>query len=282
MPRIRKARPVRPGFMSAEDYLTSYHPVMEVGSPVKVLVPVSGGKDSQACLKLAVSQFSPRDVLGVFCDTMFEHPTTYEHVARLQALYGVQIIRLCAGSVEDKCLKYGRFPGGGARHCTDELKIAPAKKFYRDLAAAQGCGFEVWYGVRSDESPERSKRYHGKVCDELYAPHDFMSKYPEYLSDMGVMFRLAIVEWSYSEVMDFLGGEENPLYGQGFRRVGCFPCLAGGDASKENAFSHDDFGRAQYKIVQAISKKIGKSIWTSKGGISRNCQDGPGCSQCAI
>lgn len=267
---------------TAEEFLSSRYPVMRVNAPIKAVVPVSGGKDSQACLKLAVARFGPGDILGVFCDTMFEHPKTYEHISRMQELYAVEIIRLCAGSVEDKCLKYGRFPGGGARHCTDELKIQPAKKFYRDLATAQGCGFEVWYGVRSDESQERAKRYRGKVSDALYPPHEFMDKYPEYLSKMGVAFRLAVIDWSYNEVMDFLNGEENPLYEDGFDRVGCFPCLASGDKWKEKAFHHDAFGARQYGVVRSISEKIGKSIWTSKGGLARNCQDGPGCSQCSI
>lgn len=250
---------------------------------IDVVVPVSGGKDSQACLKLALQKHPTDRVLGLFCDTQFEHPKTYAHVERMKHLYGVSITTICAGSVVEKCLKYGRFPGGGARHCTDELKIGPSKRFYRDLAKQQGQGFEVWYGVRSDESSEREKRYRGKVSTVTYPPHEFMpNKYPKYLHALGVNFRLAVIDWSYDEVMDFLDGEENPLYNEGFERVGCFPCLASGDKWKEKAFNHDDFGRTHYHLVQALGQMIGKNIWTSKSGITRHCQDGPGCSQCSI
>jgi 3'-phosphoadenosine 5'-phosphosulfate sulfotransferase (PAPS reductase)/FAD synthetase len=256
----------------------------------KIIVPVSGGKDSQACLKLAVKEYGSEHVIGLFFDTKFEHPLTYDHIKHMKTLYNVEIITECAGSVEEKVLKYGRFPGGGARHCTDELKIKPGKVFYKKYAEEQGCtvgnSFEVWYGVRSDESVERNKRYSTKVSDELYEPNDFMKKYPKYLyRKYGIMFRLPVLDWTYKDVMDFLEGEENPLYRQGFDRVGCFPCLAAGDKWKEKAFSHDEHGKRHYEIVMELEDRIGKSIWTSKGGKERNkreCDSGSGCSLCSI
>jgi 3'-phosphoadenosine 5'-phosphosulfate sulfotransferase (PAPS reductase)/FAD synthetase len=248
---------------------------------VRVLVPVSGGKDSQACLKLALANYRRTEILPLFCDTGFEHPLTYKHVSDMADYYGVQIAKVTAGTVIDQSIQHRRFPGGGARHCTDNLKIQPTKKFLKLLAECQGSGFEVWYGMRADESPERAKRYMGKVCDELYAPHEVIpSKYPKYLSKMGVKFRLAILDWSAGDVFQYLDGECNPLYESGFDRVGCFPCLAAGDAYKEKAFGHDDFGKSQLVKVQLVERVIGKSIWTSKGGIARN--GGAGCAICSM
>lgn len=268
---------------------------------VKILVPISGGKDSQAALKLALQHYPADQVRGLFCDTQFEHPLTYAHVEKLRTMYGpIQIDTVCAGSVEGKSIKYGRFPGGGARHCTDELKIQPTKRYCKALAEHQGSqrkskklgieasdagGFEVWYGMRSGESSERAKRYAGKVCDEVYAPHDVLpGKYPKYLAAMGVRFRLPILDWSASDVMELLAGEENPLYRvldeagkPKFLRVGCFPCMASGDECKEKAFRHDAFGASQHMKVIRISAQIGKSIWTSKGGKARN-EESPACA----
>lgn len=248
---------------------------------VKILVPVSGGKDSQAALKLALQVYEPHEVRGLFCDTQFEHPLTYAHIDKLRTLYGeVRIDTVCGGSVLEKSVKYKRFPGGGARHCTDELKIRETRIYCKALAERQG-GFEVWYGMRTAESTQRAKRYGGKVCDELYAPHEVIpGKYPKYLAKMGVMFRLCVLDWTEAEVLEFLAGEENPLYAAGFPRVGCFPCLASGDAWKEKAFTHDDFGRAQLIRVTAISAQIGKSVWTSKGGQLRNANQPP-CGMCS-
>jgi 3'-phosphoadenosine 5'-phosphosulfate sulfotransferase (PAPS reductase)/FAD synthetase len=231
--------------------------------------------------------YGPEEIRGLFCDTQFEHPKTYAHVQWMREHYGIRIDTVTGGSVLDKSRKYKRFPGGGARHCTDELKIRETRIYLKALAEEQG-GLEVWYGMRSGESSERSKRYAGKVSEDLYEPHEVMpSKYPKYLGRMGVRFRLPILDWTEEEVLGLLAGKENPLYAEGFPRVGCFPCLASGDKFKEKAFAFDDFGRKQYVDVQTVSIEIGKSVWTSKGGRQRNEgphreDDGPGCALCAI
>jgi 3'-phosphoadenosine 5'-phosphosulfate sulfotransferase (PAPS reductase)/FAD synthetase len=265
-------------------------------SPVKCLVPVSGGKDSQATLKLAFSVYKPEEIRGLFCDTGFEHPLTYAHIEKLRTLYGnIRIDTVRAGTVEEQCYKHKRFPGGGARFCTEELKIRPTKRYCLALAQQQGSrrsskklditpsnegGFEVWYGMRSDESSEREKRYAGKVCDEVYAPHEVMTKYPQYLAKVGVFFRLAVLHWTEDEIFKYLCGEHNPLYPH-FDRVGCFPCQAAGDPHKEKAYQFDDFGRKQYRIIKVIAEKIKKPMFNSKGGQERDAKFN-GCAICAM
>lgn len=245
---------------------------------IKCVVPLSGGKDSQACLKLALQRFDSNEIIALFCDTGFEHPETYKHVRKVANENNVLLITLSAGTVPEVCTKYKRFPGGGARHCTDELKIRPSKYFYKELAKFNG-GFEVWYGVRTDESKERADRYKFKVSDELYAPHDFMTnKYPKYLADMGVMVRLPVLDWSKREIFDFLEGKENPLYSEGFDRVGCFPCLAAGEAHQMRAFYFDETGRKHFAIAEQIAEIAGREVLTSK----KYRGQGPGCALCSI
>lgn len=241
--------------------------------PVRCVVPISGGKDSQLCLKLAVKEFGAASVRGLFCDTQFEHPTTYAHVSVIGAMYGVQIDRITAGSVPEKVRKYGRFPGGGARHCTDELKIRPTVRYLKALATQQG-GFQVWYGMRTAESPERASRYVDSISSEVIPPHEFMpGKYPKYLFKLGVVVRLPIVDFPTSSVFSALGSDPiSPLY-KHFDRVGCFPCLAAGDETKERAFGFDEFGASQKVIVLQLEKDTGKSVWTSSGGLMRNHPD---------
>lgn len=247
---------------------------------IKCVVPISGGKDSQVCLELALAAFPRNEVVGLFCDTGWEHPKTYAHVEWMRSYYGVEIDVARFGHVLDLCLKHGRFPGGGARFCTSELKIKPTKIYCRWLARAQGAGFEVWYGMRSGESNDRAKRYAGKVDAELYAPHEIMpSNYPKYLAAMGVQFRLPIIDWSEDDVLEHLDGRENPLY-ETRGRVGCNPCFAGGDASKEQAFYEDDFGRSQLIASDKVAVAIGKPVFNSKGGQARN--GSPGCMVCSI
>ena len=245
----------------------------------KCIVPVSGGKDSQTCLKMAVKEFGAVNVLALFCDTQFEHPITYQHIKDTVKLYGVDLHTVTGGSVEEKILKYGRFPGGGARHCTDELKIRETRIFLKEYSEKHG-GVEVWYGMRTDESSARAKRYAFKDPDLLYEPREVLSKYPKYLGTNGVMFRLPIADWTSAEVLEYLAGEHNPLYDAGFARVGCFPCLAGGDAWKIKAFEHDEFGKSQLIKVRQLESEIGKSVFTS--GIGERFDNSQGCRVCEI
>lgn len=247
-----------------------------------IIVPISGGKDSQACLQLALEHHPAGSVRGFFCDTKFEHPETYKHVDWMARHYGVVIDSGCGGSVLEKSLKYGRFPGGGARFCTDELKIKITKQYLKWFSLLEG-PVEVWYGMRTGESHERAKRYRDKVSHELYPPHFVMpSKYPQYLAAMGVQFKLPILDWSEQDVLDYLGAFINPLYLPPFNRprVGCNPCLASGDGAKEQAFYQDEPGRLQLIATDHVAQQIGKPIWSSKGGLARN--GGPGCAICSI
>jgi 3'-phosphoadenosine 5'-phosphosulfate sulfotransferase (PAPS reductase)/FAD synthetase len=245
----------------------------------KIVVPVSGGKDSQACLKLATEEYGPENVRGLFCDTQFEHPLTYTHVQKLEGLYGVQIDRVCQGSVPEKVREYQRFPGP-ARHCTYTLKIRPSREYYWELTKSQPEGFEVWYGVRQAESAARAKQYKDRVCDEVYWPHEYMPKnFPKGLGKAGVRMRLPIVTWTAEEVMDFVGRENlNPLYSHGFDRVGCFPCLAAGKGYQDRAYAFDAVGAEHDRIVTGLEQELGhhdrygKSTGDTKGG--------PGCSIC--
>ena len=232
---------------------------------IKCVVPISGGKDSQACLKLALQKYDKSEIVGLFCDTKFEHPLTYSHVDKISEMYGVRIVKVNNGDVPTLVRKYGRFPSDAARFCTDELKIKVGKAFYKKLAQEQGQGFEVWYGMRKAESSQREKRYAGTVCDDIYPPHLFMpSKYPQYLEKLGVMIRLPIVDWQTEDVFEFLDGEQSPLYSMGFDRVGCFPCLAGGDYWKAKAFAFDDFGKSQRIKVVELANEIKKNVFTTK------------------
>lgn len=249
----------------------------------KIVVPISGGKDSQSCLKLALKEYKPSEVLGLFCDTKFEHPLTYQHIRDIQSMYGVTVETITGGSVVEKILKYKHFPTDKMRFCTDELKIRESKLFYKLLAEKQG-GFEVWYGMRSDESHQRAKRYSHVANNEVYLPHEVQRKFPKYLGKMGVRFKLPIIDWSKEEVFDYLDGEQNPLYAEGFDRVGCFPCMAGGDKWKAKSFEFDETGAKHYKMMKDLEGVTGYPVYTSQAGRFNEMQGDmfKGCAICAI
>lgn len=111
------------------------------------------------------------------------------------------------------------------------------------------------------------------------SPHEVLKSYPKLLFEMGVEFRLPVLDFSKSEIFELLNDEENILYSLGFDRVGCFPCLASGDKWKEMAFEFDDTGRKHYKIVKEIEVAIGRSVF--KGKKYNNLMN-PGCAVCSI
>lgn len=225
---------------------------------IKIVVPISSGKDSQACLKLALENYDKSEVIGLFCDTGWEHPLSYAHVDNMRQMYGVEIKTLQAGTVVDEIKKIGRFPAPLIRFCTDRLKIVPSKNFYQQLMREQG-GFEVWYGMRSGESGDRKRRYAAVAGEETYPPHEINSSYPKMLGKGGVLFRLPILEWSTQDVFDYVGIDNlNPLYKHGFDRVGCFPCLASSPTKQANAFNFDVFGASQKHRVIKLEQEIGK------------------------
>lgn len=236
----------------------------------KCVVPISGGKDSQLCAKLALENFNKEEILFIFCDTGYEHPLTYQHVKWIEENYGVQTVHLKNNkSVYDLIMQTGCFPTDRMRFCTNELKIRRSKNFYALLASIQG-GFEVWYGMRLGESNARNERYKKHNNSSLYHPHEILGNYPKYLGKLGVRFKLPILEFEEETVFNLLGEEINPLYSKGFDRVGCFPCLAGGDAFKEKAFNLDEVGQQRRIDVIEIGGAIKKNIFTSKGGRKRN------------
>jgi len=122
----------------------------------KIIVPVSGGKDSQACLKMALLEHGAANVIGLFCDTKFEHPLTYKHIDTMRELYGVRIDTVCGGSVIESCLDNKRFPSGTGRFCTDKLKIRETRIYLKNHAEKYGSA-QVWYGMRTDESAQSRK-----------------------------------------------------------------------------------------------------------------------------
>lgn len=239
---------------------------------VKCVVPLSGGKDSQLCMELALQHFSLDEILCLFCDTGYEHPLTYQHIDWMEHYYNVQVVRLHSEytAVYDLVYKTGCFPTDIMRFCTNELKIKRSKYFYSVLARLQGTGFEVWYGMRLGESHARSERYSQHNASSVYEPQEIMSNYPKYLGKLGVRFKLPILTLDESDVYTALGGRKNPLYDLGFDRVGCFPCLAGGDRFKERAFNLDAVGQARKIEVLDISRVIGKNIFNTKGVLLRN------------
>jgi 3'-phosphoadenosine 5'-phosphosulfate sulfotransferase (PAPS reductase)/FAD synthetase len=189
------------------------------------IVSVSGCKDSTALYCWAIEQFGREGFKAVFADTGHEHPVTYNYVRNLpQIASGPKIHWVKADFTDrlhkkkkeaynnpflDLCLWKGRVPSSRAQFCTEHLKLIPIKQWLEQIREHDEV--IMYTGIRAGESLRRSK----------------MSE-KEYLKLYDCETIRPLLKWTEEEIFNFLESKNvppNPLYGFGFSRVGCFPCI---------------------------------------------------------
>lgn len=149
----------------------------------------------------------------------------------------------------DVCVLKGRFPSVKTRFCTKDLKLEPLKNFYKSLLL-EGNTVISWSGERAEESLARSKK---PVKEVLFKTNE------------GIVYTYRpILRWKEADCFAILkryGIKSNPLYEQGFNRVGCFPCVMCRKA--EIKLIHELYPEVFEKLAQwelAVSK-------TNKNGL---------------
>jgi len=258
------------------------------------VISVSAGKDSQASMLIAIERFGKHRCRFVFADTGNEDEAVYQHLAYLEQALDIQIVRLKANFDQeiaakrifiardqrtgrrhgkklrwtnkakrralavlhptgnpylDLCIWKGRFPSRKAQFCTEQLKTIPLVEYQLGLIE-QGHTVISWQGVRRDESLNRrdAKKFE-KVGGGLY------------------IYR-PIVEWTARQTVDFSlsrGIRVNPLYLEGFSRVGCMLCI---NANKEEISNcadrkphHIDRLANWERLVVQAAKRAGASFF---------------------
>ena len=221
----------------------------------KIVLSLSGGKDSTAMYLLALEQ--GLDFVPVFADTGHEHPITVEYVDALPGKTGGPEVRTVkadfAGkfpkkrqTIRDKwplegvpphvveraldackptgnpfldiCILNAGFPSAWSRFCTDNLKIRPIEDQVYGPLLREGVDVESWQGVRAGESFARSTLEERQA---LVPPRRLKAK-----GKLSVYRPL--LRWSVADVWRQHrrhGLEPNPLYAMGAVRVGCMPCV---------------------------------------------------------
>lgn len=206
---------------------------------MKVLVAYSGGKDSQACLLWAVKQYGVKNIEAVFCDTGWEHPETYKHIIDTTTQLAVKLVIVKSKKYDgmiDLAEKKKRFPSSQARFCTSELKSIP----FIDYVLEQTDHLLVIQGIRALESHSRSQmqkqcryfKYYFEPYNDKGKTHTYRKKdIQEWVKLYSDDILRPVFDWTGQQVIDYIienGQEPNPLYKQGFKRVGCFPCIMSG------------------------------------------------------
>ena len=243
---------------------------------MKNIVTFSGGKDSLATIIWAKNNLPDFEV--VFCDTGWEHPATYKHIKQIEKWIGKDFIILTnpkyPNGFIDLCLKKGRVASTKARFCTEELKVKPMIDYIIDCLLPFNSEITIIQGVRADESLSRSmmkqkddyfKFYfepkkndkNGMPVFDSYRKKDIVKAYDTKSVDV---FR-PILKWSAQQVFEYIFNADlkaNPLYYEGFSRVGCFPCIM--SVHSEMKVILEKYPEYIDKI-RDLEKKLGRSFF---------------------
>ncbi len=221
----------------------------------KIIINVSGGKDSTVCLLLALKQYHKKDIIPIFADTNFEHSLTYEYLDYLEDKLKVKIERVKSKKYKGiiDCIRDKKmFPSGVRRFCTFNLKLKPIWDFIINNKLEE---WEQWIGIRSDESIGRSKKY-GNIGVESIDLFWMNSKVPKILRKMQV--RLPILYYREKDCFEFIadfGIEFNTLYRIGHKRVGCYPCVISGFKDYKKCWMNPE-GKRNIKKLFKLEKEF--------------------------
>lgn len=202
---------------------------------MKHLVAFSGGKDSLATLLWVIEKYGTKHLEVVFCDTGWEADITYQHIKDIEEKLGIKFTILKSkkyDSFYDMSMKKKRVASTMARFCTSELKVKPMIDYILDKKES----IIVYQGIRADESKSRSKMSQQCTYFKFYTQRKDNGKYESYrrkeilawLQEYNADVMRPIFEWTANMVFDYIktkGLKANPLYYEGFLRVGCFPCI---------------------------------------------------------
>lgn len=237
----------------------------------KIVVGLSGGIDSQACLLWCRKRFPPEDIIALNSDAGGnEHPLTTEYL-RLYSETVFPVVTVSAiiadlgsrgtkdGKTRDRRQEFadtdpltfdilayvnGRFPSRKAQFCTEHLKLAPQERWLDENLIANGIGYDRYIGVRADESQDRAKLPE-KQWDEYFDTY---------------LYR-PLLKWKKQQCFDFVleaGEPINPLYTMGFNRVGCAPCI---NSSKDNVLNWTCRFPEMIDKVRAWENRVGRTFF---------------------
>lgn len=174
----------------------------------ELVVSYSGGKDSLAVLSLTLEAGLEPKLL--FTDTGIELPETVSNVQRVSSKFGVEALEAQAGEAFWRGLDSYGPPARGYRWCCKTCKLIPTLRLYKSRLSGRVL---TVIGQRAAESRARRKR--GSVWENYWIT--------------GSMNMTPIGGWSMLHVWLYLWMKKledlvNPLYFEGFDRIGCYTC----------------------------------------------------------
>ncbi|RLG70747.1 MAG: phosphoadenosine phosphosulfate reductase, partial [Methanobacteriota archaeon] len=216
----------------------------------KPTVAFSGGKDSLVTLLLVEKALQETPPL-IFTDTGLEFPETLEYVDQVFEGRDAKIVRAEAGNRFWEALPEFGPPGRDYRWCCKICKLGPTSKKIKNSFPG-GC--LTFIGHRRYESERRSSQ--PRIWKNPWVPNQVGAS--------------PIHNWSAFEIWLYIFRENvsyNPLYNQGFHRLGCWLCPASDLSEMENTGrTHPEMWRGWLDHLHSYAKKIGvPTKWVDHG-----------------
>ncbi|AKB74800.1 PUA-PAPS reductase like fusion [Methanosarcina lacustris Z-7289] len=184
-----------------------------------VYVSFSGGKDSLVVLDLAKSALKQREFKAFFLNTGIEFPETVEFARDLCREMKVPLEEMSAGSsFWEQVVKFGP-PAKDFRWCCKVCKLASAGDLETGKGACSLSGKEAANAVAYLTID--GKRKHESFSRARIAASETNPFVPNQLNIFPIREWRALEVWLY---IYWRGLSYNPLYDQGFERVGCWLC----------------------------------------------------------
>lgn len=184
-----------------------------------VYVSFSGGKDSLVVLDLAKSALKQREFKAFFLNTGIEFPETVEFARDLCREMKVPLEEMSAGSsFWEQVEKFGP-PAKDFRWCCKVCKLASAGDLETGKGACSLSGKEAANAVAYLTID--GKRKHESFSRARIAASETNPFVPNQLNIFPIRDWRALEVWLY---IHWRGLSYNPLYDQGFERVGCWLC----------------------------------------------------------
>ena len=184
-----------------------------------VYVSFSGGKDSLVVLDLARSALKQREFKAFFLNTGIEFPETVEFARNLCREMKVPLEEMSAGSsFWEQVEKFGP-PAKDFRWCCKVCKLASAGDLETGKGACYFSGKEAANAV--SYLTIDGKRKHESFSRARIAASETNPFVPKQLNIFPIRDWRALEVWLY---IHWRGLSYNPLYDQGFERVGCWLC----------------------------------------------------------